>query len=93
MATTTREDQRRDGEGEEPGTTNSWVNEGYNAWVRQRNEWTKAQQQQKAAASRSRTAMVSTSMVLGDKPFPKPVPLEAVIECLVEIWEDEDGWD
>lgn len=37
--------------------------------------------------------MVSTSMVLGDKPFPKPVPLEAVIECLVEIWEDEDGWD
>ncbi|GLI65080.1 hypothetical protein VaNZ11_008516 [Volvox africanus] len=70
---------------------NGWVNEGYKRWLAQRAQWTSGN---RSAQPRTRSLpLVSHDMVLGERPFPRAVPLEAVIECLVELWEEEDSWD
>ncbi|KAG2427062.1 hypothetical protein HXX76_012578 [Chlamydomonas incerta] len=78
-------------EGSQEAMNGGWVNEGYQRWVEQRKEWTSGT---RPAQPRHRQLPILThEMVLGEKPFPKAVPLEAVVECLVEIWEEEDAWD
>ncbi|GLC39044.1 hypothetical protein PLESTB_001287100 [Pleodorina starrii] len=68
-----------------------WVNEGYNRWLAQRQQWTSGN---RPVHPRPRNMpLVTHEMVVGDRPFPRAVPLEAVIECLVDLWEEEDSWD
>ncbi|EFJ42119.1 hypothetical protein VOLCADRAFT_97887 [Volvox carteri f. nagariensis] len=69
----------------------SCVNEGYERWLAQRAQWTSGN---RPAYPRPRNLpLVTHDMVLGERPFPRAVPLEAVVECLVELWEEEDSWD
>ncbi|GFR45787.1 hypothetical protein Agub_g7241 [Astrephomene gubernaculifera] len=95
-----KQHERRGQEGEQdPGPPKpngeemevEWVNEGYVKWLAQREKWTSGTRP--AQARQRNVPTYLHTMVLGEKPFPRAVPLEAVVECLVEMWEEEDDWD
>jgi len=71
----------------QPGT---FVNQGLIAWQQQRREWIQKPPDLKQSKKRSYSGSVTPDQVLSFEPFPRPVPLEEVIEALCEVWDAEE---
>eukprot|EP00775_Hariotina_reticulata_P008165 gene8165-8356_t len=71
--------------------SDEFVNTGLLTWLDRRRQWTrKPADFKRAPKKRSYSPAVTPEQVLSFAPFPKPVPLEDVIEALMEVWEQED---
>ncbi|KAF8068371.1 alg2 [Scenedesmus sp. PABB004] len=76
-----------------PADGGEFINTGLLTWLERRREWTARRASGDAKrSSRKRTysPAVTPEQVLSFAPFPKPVPLEDVVEVLTEVWEQED---
>eukprot|EP00877_Chromochloris_zofingiensis_P012199 jgi/Chrzof1/7232/Cz02g15190.t1 len=68
-----------------------YLNEGLFVWMERRREWTRrAGDAKRPSRKRSLAQSLTPDQVLSFQPFPKPVPLEDVVEVLVDVWESED---
>mmetsp|Transcript_15888 Transcript_15888/g.34293 ORF Transcript_15888/g.34293 Transcript_15888/m.34293 type:complete len:116 (-) Transcript_15888:975-1322(-) len=72
-----------------------FVNTGYNTWLERRAQWLSQASSSSVKQRRQQRNRLHLTydMVLSMNPFPKPVPLEDVVEALVDLWEQEDMYD
>ena len=81
----------------------TWTNQGLLAWERQRLAWRSAQRQQqhqnaRARANQARQAVLNPDvtyedLLLTNRPFPVPVPLQEMVDLLVDVWDEEGLYD
>ncbi|KAM7264360.1 hypothetical protein ACFE04_002043 [Oxalis oulophora] len=82
------------------GGTNSnsnFVNHGLLLWNESRAKWIEASkstnQPQQIRESQLSWNTTYESLLTSTKPFPRPIPLSAMVEILVDVWEQEGLYD